>query len=150
MQDIMLLMSAMYKVFFNAVLPLASLACLWFSVLYIFRGVRGILRRGRAWRNGLHASGVLLRHDERGDARYVPVFTYTTAHGDEVDILGKDDFSTADEAMQAHRPLVYADERPDAAVARSAIVFLFRPLGYMLVALLLAVLAHVLLVCMPD
>lgn len=150
MPDIMVLGTAMYKVFLSGVLPLAALACLWFSLMFLFRGARGLLRRGRAYLQGLHASSALPRQDSQGNWRYVPLFVYTTSRGEEVDILGKRHFATADEALQARRPLVYANERPDAAVARSAALFLAVPLGYLLLAVLLAGAAHVLMLLMPD
>ena len=149
MPDVMVLGTAMYKVFLSCVLPLAALACLWFSVIFLFRGVRGLLRRGRAWLQGLHASSALPRQDPRGNWRYVPLFVYTTFRGEEVDILGKECFTTAEEALRARRPLVYANERPDAAVARSAACFLAVPVGYLFLAVLLAGAAHVLLLFMP-
>ena len=140
----------MFKMFFSAVLPLASLACLWFAVLFVYRGLRGLLLRGGALVSGLHASSTLCRHGENGSTRYVPVFTYTTAHGDEVDILGAVDFRTEAEAMQARRPLVYSHERPDAAVARNAVAFMAVPFVYLLAAVVLACVSHWLLGCMPE
>ena len=131
----------MFKMFFSAVLPLASLACLWFAVLFVYRGLRGLLLRGGALVSGLHASSTLCRHGENGSTRYVPVFTYTTAHGDEVDILGAVDFRTEAEAMQARRPLVYS---------RNAVVFMAVPFVYLLAAVVLACVSHWLLGCMPD
>lgn len=146
----MVLATAMYKIFLGGVMPLAALACLWFSVLYLFRGVRGLLRRGRACLQGLHASSALPRHDAQGNLHYLPLFVYTSSRGEEVDILGREFFATADEALRARRPLVYADERPDAAVARSAASFLAVPLVHLLLAVLLAGATHVLLLYMPD
>lgn len=146
----MMASTPMFKMFFSAVLPLASLACLWFAVLFVYRGVRGLLLRGSAMLSGLHASSALCRHGENGSTRYVPVFTYTTSQGDEVDILGTDDFGTEAEAMQARRPLVYANERPDAAVARNAVFFIVVPCFYLLASVVLACVSHWLLGCMPD
>lgn len=132
----------MFKLFFAFTLPLVALACLWYSVVFFFRGVRGGIRRGRAVLQGLHACGSLQRYNDKGEIRFVPVFSYTTARGDEVDILGKVDFATEAEALCARRPLVYEDERPDAAMARSAADFVATPLIHMAAAVILAALSQ--------
>ncbi len=134
-----------FKVFMSGVLPLAALCCLWFAVLFFCRGGRMLLSRGRAMVEGLHACSAVYRHGV-----YIPLFNYTSAKGDEVDILGDTEYPTEQEAMQARRPLVYESERPDAAVARNSVSYILRPVMLLLCSLLLLVVCHYLLVLMPD
>ena len=42
----------MYKVFLSGVMPLAALACLWFAVVFLYRGLSMLVRRIR-----LHHAG---------------------------------------------------------------------------------------------
>lgn len=146
----MILATPMFKLFFSTMLPLVALACVWFAVLYLYRGVRCLVLRVRLLRAGLHACGVIVSRNLHGDERFVPVFSYTTQRGDEVDILGDVEFSSREEAMKARRPLVYADERPDSSVGRSAVCYVGEPSLFILLAVVLIVLAHYILLHMPD
>lgn len=146
----MLLATATAKVFWTSVLPLAALACVWFAVLFFYRGLRLLLLRVRFMRGGLHASGVLPRPHAESGTCYVPVFSYTTHSGDEVDILGCEEYPTEEAAMQARRPLVYAGERPDAAMAVNAASYLARPVLMIAASVVLVEAAHYLLLYMPD
>ena len=146
----MIAASATFKVFWSAVLPLAALACVWFAVLFASRGLRLLILRAGALRGGLHASSALPRTQADGSNRYVPVFSYTTHCGEEVDILGTEDFSTAEDAMRARRALVYEAERPDAAMAHNLFTFIARPLLLLVFSVLLVVASHYLLLYMPD
>lgn len=142
--------TATFKVFWSAVLPLAALACVWFAVLFAYRGLRMLILRASALRGGLHASSALPRTHADGATRYVPVFSYTTHCGEEVDILGTEDFFTAEDAMRARRALVYEAERPDAAMAYNVFTFIARPLLLLAFSALLVVASHYLLLYMPD
>ena len=146
----MIAATAIFKVFWSAVLPLAALACVWFAVLFAYRGLRLLILRAGALRGGLHASSALPRTHADGSTRYVPVFSYTTHCGEEVDILGTEDFSTAEDAMRARRALVYEAERPDAAMAHNLFTFIARPLLLLAFSVLLVVASHYLLLYMPD
>ena len=146
----MIAATAIFKVFWSAVLPLAALACVWFAVLFAYRGLRLLILRSGALRGGLHASSALPRTHADGSTRYVPVFSYTTHCGEEVDILGTEDFSTAADAMRARRALVYEAERPDAAMALNVFTFMARPLLLLVFSVLLVVASHYLLLYMPD
>lgn len=146
----MLLSTALSKVFWGSVLPLAALACVWFAVLFLYRGLRLLLSRVKSLRGGLHASSVLPRHHAEGSTGYVPVFSYTTHSGEEVDIVGAEEYPTETEAMQAHRPLVYAGERADAAMAANKWSYLARPVLMLAFSIVLVVAAHYLLLYMPD
>lgn len=146
----MMLDTPMFNLFFSTMLPLAALFCVWFAVLYLIRGARSLVLRVRMLREGLHACSVIVSHNGQGEERFVPVFSYMTERGDEVDILGNSEFASREEAMMARRPLVYADERPDSAVAKSAFFFVGKPALFILLAVVLTVLAHYLLLYMPD
>ena len=146
----MIAATAIFKVFWSAVLPLAALACVWFAILFAYRGLRLLILRAGALRGGLHASSALPRTHADGSTRYVPVFSYTTHCGEEVDILGTEDFSTAEDAMRARRALVYEAERPDAAMAHNLFTFIARPLLLLAFSVLLVVASHYLLLYMPD
>ena len=146
----MITATATFKVFWSSVLPLAALACVWFAVLFAYRGLRLLILRAGALRGGLHASSALPRTHADGSTRYVPVFSYTTHCGEEVDILGTEDFSTAEDAMRARRALVYEAERPDAAMAHNLFTFIARPLLLLAFSVLLVVASHYLLLYMPD
>ena len=146
----MIAATATFKVFWSAVLPLAALACVWFAVLFAYRGLRLLILRSGALRGGLHASSALPRTQADGSTRYVPVFSYTTHCGEEVDILGTEDFSTAEDAMRARRALVYEAERPDAAMALNVFTFIARPLLLLAFSVMLVVASHYLLLYMPD
>jgi len=145
-----MLATPMFNLFFSTMLPLAALLCVWFAVLYLIRGARSLVLRIRMLREGLHACSVMVSYNGDGEARFVPVFSYTTSRGDEVDILGDSEFASREEAMLARRPLVYADERPDSAMAKSAFFFVGEPALFILLAVVLTVLAHYLLLYMPD
>lgn len=138
-------MLSMYKVFLTGVMPIASLACFCGALLCMYRGGSQLVRRICLLCGGLHASGAVKR-----GAGYVPVFRYISKDGDEVDILGCCKYATEQEALQARRPLVFASERVDSAVARNAACYIARPLVLLLSAGVLAVLSHYLLVFMPD
>lgn len=140
----------MSKVFWGSVLPLAALACVWFAVLFFYRGLRMLVSRARLLRGGLHASSVLPRHHAEGITRYVPVFSYTTQSGEEVDIVGAEEYPSETAAMQAHRPLVYAAERADAAMAANKWSYLTRPVLMLAFSVVLVEAAHYLLLYMPD
>lgn len=140
----------MMKVFLSAALPLLALACVWWSVVCLYRGARMLFRRIGQWWCGLHAETALHRHGVSGEDLFVPVFSYHDAHGDEVNILGSKACTTEAQALQQTRPLVYADERPDAAVALNAFTFLIRPILILLWAVVLLALAHYILLYMPD
>lgn len=140
----------MLKIFLSGVLPLLALAGVWWSVICLYRGARMLLRRLGQWWCGLHAETTLRRHGAAGEVLYVPVFSYHDAQGNELNILGKRAFATEAEALQQRRPLVYAAERPDAAVAHNALTFLAKPLLILLWAVVLLALAHYILLYMPD
>lgn len=80
----------------------------------------------------------------------MPVFTYTTSEGEEVDIPGNHEYTTGEEALQARRPLVYEHERPDAAMASNAMAYIMRPILLFLTAAVLAAASCYLLQVMPD
>ena len=137
----MLLATPMYKMFFNAVLPLVALVCLGAAVSYFYRGLRLLLQRAYAMFTGLHAASVLPR-----GGGYVPVFSYICAQGQEVDILGEVEYDTKEAALNARRPLVYEMERPDAPMARNAFCYMARPVLMLAVSAVLAAASHYLLV----
>lgn len=140
----------MLKIFMSGVLPLLALACLWFALMFLAGGLRMLLTRWRNLRYGLHAGGVVQRHHAQNGTSYIPVFPYTNSQGEEVDIMGSEAFPTEQEALQATRPLVYADERPDAAMARNAVCYICRPIFLLLVSGVLFAATHYLLLIMPD
>lgn len=142
--------TATFKVFWSSVLPLAALACVWFAVLFAYRGLRLLILRIGILRGGLHAGSALPRTHADGGTRYVPVFSYTTRCGEEVDILGSEEFFTAADAMKARRALVYEAERPDAAMAHNVLTFMARPLVLLAFSASLVVISHYLLLYMPD
>lgn len=146
----MICATATFKVFWSSVLPVVALACVWFAVLFACRGLRMLILRIRILRGGLHAGSALPRTHAGGGIRYVPVFFYTTRSGEEVDILGSEEFLTAADAMQARRALVYEAERPDAAMARNVVTFIARPLLLLVFSVAAVVASHYLLLYMPD
>ena len=136
----------MYKVFLSGVMPLAALACLWFAVVFLYRGLSMLVRRIRLHLTGLHASSVL----RRGENRFVPVFTYTGSRGEELDIMGDEEYATEQEALQARRPLVFESERPDSGMARNVFTYFGRPVVLLVLVAVLAGAAHYLLLYTPD
>ena len=136
----------MSKVFLSGVMPMAALACLWFAVVFLYRGLSMLVRRIRLHLTGLHASSVL----RRGENRFVPVFTYTGSMGEELDIMGCEEYASEQEALQARRPLVFESERPDAAMARNAFTYFGRPVVQLVLVAVLAGAAHYLLLYTPD
>ena len=103
----------MYKLFLSGVMPLAALVCLWFAVVCLYRGLSMLVRRIRLHLTGLHASSAL----RRGEGRYVSIFTYVGSRGEELDIMGREEYATEQAALQARRPLVFDAERPDSGMA---------------------------------
>ena len=136
----------MYEVFLSGVMPPAAVVCLWVAVVFLYRGLSMMVRRIRLHLTGLHASSVLCR----GENRFVPVFTYTGNRGEELDIMGREEYATEQEALQSCRPLVFESERPDAAMARNAFTYFARPVVLLMLALVLAGAAHLLLLYTPD
>ncbi len=115
-------------------LPLLSTyVCFGMALGLFLRCIRMVKKRYTMRHEGLHASSAVLRHKMNGEAYYLPVFSYTGAHGEVLDIMGEEAYSSEEEALTAHRPPVYADERPDAAVERSSLFLFIRPL-FMLLA----------------
>ena len=140
----------MMKIFLSGVLPLLALACLWFALMFLVGGLRMLFNRWKNLCSGLHASGVVRRHHTQMGTSYIPVFTYTDSKGEEVDIMGSEAFTSEHEALQASRPLVYATERPDTAMARNAVSYICRPVFLLLVSGALFAATHYLLLIMPD
>ena len=136
----------MYKLFLSGVMPLAALVCLWFAVVCLYRGLSMLVRRIRLHLTGLHASSAL----RRGEGRYVPIFTYVGSRGEELDIMGREEYATEQEALQASRPLVFDAERPDAGMARNAFTYFARPVVLLVLVAVLAEAAHLLLLYTPD
>ena len=140
----------MLKIFLNCMVPLVALACLWFALVLLVGGLRMLQHRFSCLVRGLHAGSVVRRHCGRAGMRFFPVFTYTDSKGEEIDILGSESFATELGALRARRPLVYATERPDAPMARSAVSYIARPLFMLLGSGFLFAATHYLLVIMPD
>lgn len=140
----------MYNVFFSAVMPLVSLGCFGLALFCVFRGLSQLVWRCRNLAVELHASSTVCRHTASGSCRYVPVFSYVDTRGDEVDIMGAEEYATQEEALQARRPLVYESERPDAPMALNPLTYVCRPLLFLLAAAGLLVACHFLLQYMPD
>ena len=106
--------------------------CFAMGLGLFLRCVRMARKRFRMRHEGLHATSVLMRHKMNGEAYYLPVFSYSGAHGEVLDIMGEDTYATEEEALQARRPPVYSDERPDAGMERSVWSVLARPLFMLL------------------
>lgn len=101
--------------------------CFGLSMICALRGLRMFTKRYRMQHEGLHASSVMCHRTMEGKCMYYPVFAYTGANGQLFDIMGEKAFDTEEEALQAHRPPVYADERPDAAQEVSIFFLYVRP-----------------------
>ncbi len=114
---------------------LCTYVCFGMSLVCVLRGMRMFTKRYQMQHEGLHASSAVKRHDVNGAEVYYPVFAYTGADGQLFDIMGEEAFSSEQEALLAHRPPVYADERPDAAQERSCLVLFMRPLGMLILGL---------------
>ena len=142
--------SSSLKLFLEFTMPLASLVCLWFSVIFLYRGLRMLVRRICQWSQGLHASGVLCRQHDQGRCSYVPVFSYTCSQEQEVDILGSEEYESEAAALQARRGLVYESERPDAPMARNQFTYFTLPLFLLVQAVALSAVAYVLLIYSPS
>lgn len=127
-------------------MPLAALVCLWFAVVFLYRGLSMLVRRIRLHLTGLHASSAL----RRGEGRYVPIFTYVGSCGEELDIMGREEYATEQAALQARRPLVFDAERPDAGMARNAFTYFACPVVLLVLVAVLAEAAHLLLLYTPD
>lgn len=106
--------------------------CFGLALISALRGVRMLSKRYRMRHEGLHASCVVRHHSMDGKSHYFPVFSYTGANGQLFDIMGETPYDTEEEALQAHRPPVYADERPDAAQELSSAFMYVRPMLLML------------------
>lgn len=102
------------------------------ALICILRGIRMLSKRYRMKHEGLHASCVVCHQKMNGQSVYFPVFSYTGANGQLFDIMGEDPFDSEEEALKAHRPPVYADERPDAAQELSSGLMYARPVMLML------------------
>ena len=131
-------------------MPLASLVSLWFSVIFLYRGLRMLFHRIIQWSQGLHASGVLCRQHSQGRCSYVPVFSYTCSQEQEVDILGAEEFESEAAALQARRGLVFESERPDAPMARNRFTYFSHPLLLLVLAVVLSAVAYILLIYSPS
>ena len=127
-------------------MPLAALVCLWFAMVFLYRGLSMLVRRILLHLNGLHASSAL----RRGENRFVPIFTYIGSRGEELDIMGDEEYATEQDALQARRPLVYDAERPDSGMARNAFTYFARPVALLVLVAVLAEVAHLLLLYTPD
>lgn len=97
-------------------------------LISVLRGLRMFTKRYQMQHAGLHASCVVCHHTMEGKALYYPVFSYTGANGKLFDIMGETPYATEEEALQAHRPPVYADERPDAAQELGSSLMYVRPI----------------------
>ena len=106
--------------------------CFGLFLISLLRGLRMLSKRYQMQHAGLHASCVVCHHTMEGKPLYYPVFSYTGSNGQLFDIMGETPYATEEEALQAHRPPVYADERPDAAQELSSGLLYVRPLLLML------------------
>lgn len=102
------------------------------ALISALRGMRMLSKRYRMKHEGLHASCVVCHKRMDGTASYFPIFSYTGANGQLFDIMGEEPYESEEEALKAHRPPVYADERPDAAQELSSGLMFVRPVLLML------------------
>lgn len=140
----------MLKIFLNCTVPVLALACLWFGLVFLVGGLRMLQHRLRCLIRGLHAGSAVRRHCGQSGMCYIPVFSYTDSKGEEMDIMGEMGYATEQEALKARRPLVYDAERPDAAMANSAVSYIARPLFFLLASGFLIAATHYLLLVMAD
>lgn len=114
-------------------LPLVfTYLCFGLALISVLRGLRMLTKRYRMQHEGLHASCVVRHQTMDGKTVYYPVFAYSGANGQLFDIMGETPYESEVEALQAHRPPVYADERPDAAQELSSGFMFVRPVLLML------------------
>lgn len=106
---------------------LCTFVCFGLSIVCFVKGLTQLVARYRLLKSGLHASSTLCRHQIAGEDTYLPVYSYTGENGEQFDLLDETAYKTEQEALGAHRPLVYADERPDAAVSRGPLFLFIRP-----------------------
>lgn len=134
--SMMMLAATIQSKILDVIPLLLTYVCFGMGLGLFLRCVRMIRKRYYMRHEGLHASSAVLRHKMNGEAYYLPVFSYSGAHGEVLDIMGEESYATEAEALQAHRPPVYADERPDAGVERSSLFLFVRPLVMLLCSLL--------------
>ncbi len=106
--------------------------CFGLALVSALRGLRMLGKRYQMKHAGLHASSAVCHRTMEGKCLYYPVFSYTGANGQLYDIMGETPYASEEEALQAHRPPVYADERPDAAQELSSGLLYVRPVLLML------------------
>ncbi len=116
-------------------LPLVcTFVCFGLMIASMGRGIIMLIVRARMLKDGLHASSAVCRHLPNGEACYLPVYSYTGENGELFDIMEETPFSSEEEALQARRPLVYTQERPDAAVSRGPLFLFLRPMVFLLLS----------------